>query len=104
VLENADEPLPFFAWCANISFIQLLADYDMEILFLCFVHAIRVEDFDLYVRTLDEVADWAFILGHYNYAHWLPVHVHNTLNLEYKHSDLYEQFDYGYFTVAKTSP
>jgi len=75
--------------------------YDMEIL-LRFVHSIRVGDFDLYVRTLDEVADWAFILDHYNYARWLPVHVRDMLNLKYKHPDLYKQFCDGFFTVAKT--
>ena len=52
---------------------------------------------------LDEVADWAFILDHYNYAHWLPVHVRDMLNLENKHQDLYKQFADGFFTVAKTS-
>ena len=39
------------------------------------------------MKTLDEVADWAFILDHCNYAHWLPVHVHDMLKSG-KKSDL----------------
>ena len=106
--ENADEPLPFIEWCAKMGgtlpqFKYWQTVYDMEMLLLRFVRSIRVGDFDLYVRTLDEVADWAFILDHYNYSRWLPVHVRDMLNLEYKHPDLYKQFDDGFFTVAKTN-
>jgi len=60
--ENTDEPLPFIAWCAKMGgtlpqFKYWQTVYDMEILLLRFVHSIHVGDFDLYVRTLDEVAD-----------------------------------------------
>ena len=66
------------------------------------MHSIRVGDFDQCMKTLDEVADWAFILDHYHYARWLPVHVRDMLSLQNKHSDLYKQFADGFFTIAKT--
>ena len=69
--ENVNEPLPFNAWCTKMrrTFLQFKywqTVYDMEMLLLRFVHSIRIGDFDLYVRTLDDIADWAFILDHYN--------------------------------------
>ena len=105
--ENACEPLSFKAWCNTMGdtlpqFRYWQTVYDMEMLLLRFVRSIRVGDFDLYVKTLDEVADWAFILDHYHYARWLPVHVRDMLNLQIKHPNLYKLFADGFFTVAKT--
>ena len=78
--ENGDEFLLFKAWCnkkgkilPQLKYWQTV--YDMEMLLLRFVRSIRVGDLDLYEKTLDGVADWAFIIDHYNYARWLPVHV-----------------------------
>ena len=39
---------------------------------------------------------------HYNYAHWLPVHVRDMMNVRVKHPALYRQFADGFFTIAKT--
>ena len=95
--ENGDELLSFKAWCNKKGktvpqFKNWQTVYDMEMLLLHFVLSIRVGDLDLYEKTLDEVADWAFILDHYHYARWLPVHVRDMLNLQMKHPHLYEQF------------
>ncbi len=104
--KNEEEPLSFIAWCkkgeALPQFKYWQTVYDMEMLLLRFVRSVRVGDFNLYVKTLDEVADWAFILDHYNYARWLPVHVRDMINLQDKHPVLYKQFADGFFTVAKT--
>ncbi len=104
--KNEEEPLSFIAWCkkgeALPQFKYWQTVYDMEMLLLRFVRSVRVGDFNLYVKTLDEVADWAFILDHYNYACWLPVHVRDMINLQDKHPVLYKQFADGFFTVAKT--
>ena len=66
-----NEPLPFNVWCAKMrgtfpQFKYWQTVYDVEMLLLRFVRSIRIGDFDLYVRTLDDVADWAFIVDHYN--------------------------------------
>ena len=55
----------------------------------------------MYEQTYS-IADWAFILDHYNCARWLPVHVRDMINLQDKHPVLYKQFADGFFTVAKT--
>ena len=48
------------------------------------------------------IADWAYILDHYNYARWFPVYVRNIINLQIKHPDLYNHFAEGFFAFAKT--
>lgn len=107
--ENGDDHglLSFKAWCNKKGetlpqFKYWQTVYDMEMLLLRFVRSIRVTDLDLYEKTLDEVADWAFILDHYHYARWLPVHVRDMLNLPMKHPHLFKQFADGFFTIAKT--
>ena len=76
--------------------------YDMEMLLLRFVRSIRTGDLFLYEKSWDEIADWAFILDHYNYAHWLPVQVRDTMNVRVKHPYLHRQFADGFVTIAKT--
>ena len=71
-------------------------------LLLRFVRSVRTEDLFLYEKSLDEIADWVFILDHYNYARWLPVHVRDMMNVRVKHPALYRQFADGFFTIAKT--
>ena len=75
--------------------------HDTEMLLLRFVRSIRTGDlcFSTGSHQWDEIADWAFILDHYNYARWLPVHVRDTMNVRVKHSD---QFADGFVTIAKT--
>ena len=105
--ENGDELLSFKTWCIQQSskvppFRYWQTVYDMEMLLLRFVRSIRTEDLFLYEKSLDEIADWVFILDHYNYARWLPVHVRHMMNVRVKHPALYRQFADGFFTIAKT--
>ena len=84
--DNNNEIQSFEAWSNQKEktlphFKYWLTVYDMELLLLRFVRSIRIGNFDLYLRSLDEIADWAYILDHYNYARWLPVHVRDMLNL-----------------------
>ena len=105
--ENWAELLSFKTWCIqqgskvpHFKYWQMV--YDMEMLLLRFVPSIRTGDLFLNEKSLDEIADWAFILDHYNYAHWLPVHVCDMMNAQVKHPALYIQFADGFFTIAKT--
>ena len=104
--ENGDELLSFKTWCIQQSskvpqFKYWQTVYDMDMLLLRFVCTIRTEDLILYEKSLDEIADWVFILDHYNYARWLPVHVRDMTNVRVKHPALYRQFADGFFTIAK---
>ena len=106
-VENGDELLSFKTWCIQQSskapqFKYWQTVYDMDMLLLRFVRSIRTEDLFLYEKSLDEIADWVFILDHYNYARWLPVHVRDMMNVRLKHPALYRQFADGFFTIAKT--
>ena len=74
----------------------------MEMLLLRFVRSIRTGDLFLFEKSLDEIEDWAFIVDHYNYARWLPVHVRDLMNVRVKHPALYRQFAGGCFTISKT--
>ena len=105
--ENWAELLSFKTWCIQqgskvpqFKYWQMV--YDMEMLLLRFVPSIRTGDLFLNEKSLDEIADWAFIFDHYNYAHWLPVHVRDMMNAQEKHPALYIQFADGFFTIAKT--
>ena len=105
--ENGNELLSFKTWCIQQSsqvpqFKYWQTVYDMEMLLLRFVRSIRTEDLFLYEKSLDEIAYWVFILDHYNYARWLPVHVRDMMNVRVKHPALYRQFADGFFTIAKT--
>ena len=53
----------------------------MELLILMFVRAHRENNFELYVETLEDLAHLFFALGHYNYARWIPIHIHNMKSL-----------------------
>ena len=105
--ENGDEFLSFKTWCNKKGeilpqFKYWQTVYEMDMLLLRFVRSIHVGDLDLYEKTLDGFADWAFILDHYNYARWLPGNVRDMFNLPMKHPHLYKQFADGFFTNAMT--
>ena len=105
--KNGAELISFKTWCIQqgskvpqLKYYQTM--YDMEMLLLRLVRSSRTGDLFLYEKSLDEIANWAFILDHYNYARWLPVHVRDTMNVRVKHSDPYRQFADGFVTIAKT--
>ena len=100
--ENGGELLSFKTWCIQQSskvpqFKYWQTVYDMEMLLLRFVRSIRTEDLFLYEKSLAEIADWVFILDHYNYARWLPGNVRDMMNVRVKHLALYRQFADGFF-------
>ena len=53
----------------------------MELLSLMLVRAHREYFFELYVETLEELACLLFALDHYNYARWIPIHIHDMKSL-----------------------
>ena len=60
--ENGDKLLSFEEWCnkkgeALPQFKYWQTAYDMEMLLLRFVRAIRIGDLNLYLKSLDEIAD-----------------------------------------------
>ena len=53
----------------------------LETLVLTFVRANREQNSTLYVKVLEMLAPYIFILDHTNYARWLPVHIRDMKSL-----------------------
>ena len=75
---------------------------DIELLQCRFVRSLREGDFPLYVQVIDEVCDYAFIFNQTHYSRWLPIHVKDMVELEWKHPDIYREFLNGNFVVQKS--
>ena len=54
---------------------------EFEILVMIFIHAHRINDFKLYIESLEALAPWFFALDHTNYARWIPIHVRDMKSL-----------------------
>ena len=72
---------------------------ELEMLMCRFVRSLREGDFKLYVQSCDELCSWFHALDHTNYARWLPVHVHDMVQLPITHPEVYSEFMKGNFVV-----
>ena len=75
---------------------------ELELLFLAYIRSLRTKNFPLYVESLIGLAPWFFSMEHTNYARWVPVHIHDMVNLSKTHPEIAAEFDNGKFTVRKT--
>ena len=48
---------------------------------MIFIRAHRINDFKLYVESLENLVPWFFVLDHTNYARWIPIHIKDTQSL-----------------------
>ena len=76
---------------------------NLELMVLQFIRSIRERDFHMYIQALLKVVPWLFAFNHVNYAHWLPVHISDMVNLPTTHPGVYHEFMKGNFAVNKTS-
>ena len=76
---------------------------ELELLDLRFVRSVRVGDFELFVQSLQEIADLRHALDQRHYALWLPVHVKDMVELPRKHPEVYRQFMDGKFVVQRST-
>lgn len=63
----------------------------------------READFQLYVEVLGKLVPWFFVMGHTNYARWLPVHIRDMIGLKSCHPAVYTEFQRGHFVVQKAA-
>lgn len=75
---------------------------DIELIHCRFVRSLREGDFLLYVQVIDEVCDYAFMFNQTHYSRWLPIHVKDMVELEWKHPEVYEEFMKGNFVIQKS--
>ena len=54
---------------------------EFEILVLIFVRSHRVNDFEVYIESLEALTPWFFALDHTNYARWVPIHLRDMKSL-----------------------
>ena len=57
----------------TFMFWNMICRYEKLILIM--VRAHREKNFPLYIAVLEELAPLFFVLGHVNYARWVPVHI-----------------------------
>ena len=74
---------------------------DIELLHYRFVRSLREGDFPLYVQVIDELCNYVFTWNQIHYSRWLPVHVKDMVELEWKHPDVHREFMKGNFVVQK---
>ena len=54
---------------------------EFEILVMIIIHAHHINDFNLYVKSLEALVPWYFVLDHINYARWIPIHIRDMKSL-----------------------
>ena len=74
---------------------------ELELLLCRFIRSLREGNFNLYVQVCDELCAWFHVMDHTNYAHWLPIHVRDMVELPEKHPAIYEEFLKGNFVVQR---
>ena len=51
---------------------------------------------------IDEVCNYAFMFNQIHYARWLPIHVKDMVELEWKHPEIHKEFTKGNFIIQKS--
>ena len=74
----------------------------LELILLEFFKSIRKGDLKLCTQVLKKFTPCIFILDHYNYPSWLPVHLNETANLHKTHPAVYEECVKRKLTVQKS--
>ena len=71
----------------------------IEMLVLTFIRAHGERNFDLCVKSSELIVGYYFALDHYNYAHWVPIHICDMKSLP---ASIRRSFK-KHWVVAKTS-
>ena len=105
--ENRMEMISFEDWkisriasSPQLQYWSITLDFELAV--LIFVQSICCGNFALYKDALSKIIPWFFALNHTNYAHWLPVHLRDVMQLAMKHPNLESEFEAGHFVVHKT--
>ena len=75
---------------------------NIELLQCLFVPSLREGDSPLYVQVIDEVCDYAFMFNQAHYTRWLPIHVKDMVEHEWKHPEMYKECLNDNFLVQKS--
>jgi len=90
--KHANSELSFEEWrhqmilnCPTFQYWDLVLEF--EILTMIFIRAHRINDFKLYIESLEGLVPWFFALDHTNYAHWIPIHIRDMKSLPHNVKD-----------------
>ncbi len=78
----------------------------LEKLILIFVRSHHENNFDLYIEVLEALVGFFFILDHYNYARWIPIHINHYQLLfkqNFKNIGLFQKPKEGFHVCRLTS-
>ncbi len=101
-------PEPIQAWEERLSataptmhYWKTVTDY---LLINCrFVRAQRIGDWPLALSAFKDLCPYFFILGHTNYARWLPVFLRDMARLPLIHPSVHDAFLQGKFVVQRSN-
>ena len=74
----------------------------LQVNILCLIRSFRESSFQSYIKSLQVLAPWFFLLNRTHYKRWLPFHIKDMLELSKKHPSVYLAFSKGFFTGQKT--
>lgn len=88
---NSDD-ISFEMWQQNMSsksptFLYWDLILEFEMMTLIFIRAHRINNFNLYVESLENLVPWFFVLDHTNYSRWIPIHIRDMQSLPDSISD-----------------
>ena len=94
-------------WVRDLKESSINARYwftviELETLLFMFVRSLREANFHLFVCCLKEMLPWMFALDHVHYSRWMSVFIHDLEMLPVKHSNVFNNFMKGHFTVSKS--
>ena len=76
--------------CPTFQFWDLVLEF--EILTMIFISAHRINDFKLYLESLEGLVAWFFALDHTNYCtRWISVHIRDMKSLPHNVKDILER-------------
>ena len=107
-LNDNEDQQDFLEWCNSMceesaQFKYWYITLDFELTFLLLVKSFRERNFSLYKDALSKLIPWCFVLDHYNYSRWLPVHARDMASLRDIHPSIADEFEDGKFALAKTT-
>ena len=106
-MNQLNESSDYDSWDSHMRNVSRQFSYwsmilDLEQLHCRFVRSLREGDFDLYVQVIDELCGWLFVFDQTNYSRWLPIHVRDMVELEWRHPEVLAEFRKGNFVVQKS--
>ena len=106
VLEDKDTD--FENWCEENcqeqpSFKYWYMILKIVLIYLVMIKSFREGDFDAYRHSLSAIMPYLFANDNTHYSRWGSIHLHDMLNLQKTHPNIYDEFLNGHFVLHESS-